>query len=60
MKYDARHFAFHIAGGVATLTLHRPGRKHPLAFDACAGLRDLLRSFGYRAGGGIVESTSVT
>jgi enoyl-CoA hydratase/carnithine racemase len=36
MKYDARHFAFHVDGGVATLTLNRPERKNPLTFDSYA------------------------
>jgi enoyl-CoA hydratase/carnithine racemase len=44
MKYDARHFAFHVDGGVATLTLNRPERKNPLTFDSYAELRDLFRA----------------
>jgi enoyl-CoA hydratase/carnithine racemase len=44
MKYDARHFAFHVDGGVATLTLTRPERKNPLTFDSYAELRDLFRA----------------
>jgi len=44
MKYAARHFAFDIAGGVATLTLNRPERKNPLTFASYAELRDLFRA----------------
>jgi enoyl-CoA hydratase/carnithine racemase len=42
--YQATHFAFAVAGGVATLTLNRPERKNPLTFDAYAELRDLFRA----------------
>jgi enoyl-CoA hydratase/carnithine racemase len=44
MTYDARHFAFHVDGGVATLTLNGPERKNPLTFDSYAELRDLFRA----------------
>lgn len=42
--YQATHFAFAVADGVATLTLNRPERKNPLTFDAYAELRDLFRA----------------
>jgi enoyl-CoA hydratase/carnithine racemase len=42
--YQARHFSFAVASGVATLTLNRPERKNPLTFDSYAELRDLFQS----------------
>ncbi len=42
--YEARHFAYAFADGVATLTLNRPERKNPLTFDSYAELRDLFRA----------------
>jgi enoyl-CoA hydratase/carnithine racemase len=42
--YAARNFDFHVADGVATLTLRRPERKNALTFDAYAELRDLFRA----------------
>jgi enoyl-CoA hydratase/carnithine racemase len=45
--YQARHFLFEVAGGVATLTLNRPERKNPLTFDSYAELRDLFRALAY-------------
>lgn len=42
--YAARHVGWHVADGVATLTLRRPERKNPLTFDAYAELRDLFRA----------------
>jgi enoyl-CoA hydratase/carnithine racemase len=44
--YEARHFAYAFADGVATLTLNRPERKNPLTFDSYAELRDLFRALG--------------
>jgi enoyl-CoA hydratase/carnithine racemase len=41
--YEARHFRWQVAGGVATLTLDRPERKNPLTFASYAELRDLFR-----------------
>jgi enoyl-CoA hydratase/carnithine racemase len=41
--YEARHFAWHADGGVATITLNRPERKNPLTFASYAELRDLFR-----------------
>lgn len=38
----AVHFGFHVADGVATLTLDRPERKNPLTFAAYAELRELF------------------
>ena len=45
--YQASHFLFEVGGGVATLTLNRPGRKNPLTFDSYAELRDLFRALAY-------------
>jgi enoyl-CoA hydratase/carnithine racemase len=42
--YQAAHFDFSLAGGVATLTLNRPERKNPLTFESYAELRDLFRA----------------
>lgn len=42
--YEARHFAYAFADGVATLTLNRPERKNPLTFESYAELRDLFRA----------------
>jgi enoyl-CoA hydratase/carnithine racemase len=47
--YVARHVDFHVADGVATLTLNRPERKNPLTFDAYAELRDLFRALALAA-----------
>lgn len=41
-SYQARHFEWHCAAGVATITLARPERKNPLTFDSYAELRDLF------------------
>ncbi|MDQ3272040.1 MAG: enoyl-CoA hydratase family protein [Pseudomonadota bacterium] len=43
-SYEARHFAYSFADGVATLTLNRPERKNPLTFASYAELRDLFRA----------------
>ncbi|MES2901059.1 MAG: enoyl-CoA hydratase family protein [Pseudomonadota bacterium] len=45
--YQASHFQFAVAAGVATLTLNRPERKNPLTFDSYAELRDLFRALAY-------------
>ena len=45
--YQASHFRFDVAAGVATLTLNRPERKNPLTFDSYAELRDLFRALAY-------------
>ncbi|MET0265646.1 MAG: enoyl-CoA hydratase family protein [Duganella sp.] len=45
--YQARHFLFALADGVATLTLNRPERKNPLTFESYAELRDLFRALAY-------------
>src|SRR5215469_10254899 len=36
------HFRFECAGGIATVTLDRPGKLNALTFEAYADLRDLL------------------
>ena len=43
-NYQAKHFAYAVEAGVATLTLNRPERKNPLTFDSYAELRDLFRA----------------
>ena len=45
--YQARHFLFSVAGGVATITLDRPERKNQLTFDSYAELRELFRALAY-------------
>ena len=45
--YAARHFQWHCADGVATITLNRPERKNPLTFDSYAELRDLFGQLKY-------------
>ncbi len=40
--YAAQNFLWQVAGGVGTITLHRPERKNPLTFSAYAELRDLF------------------
>ena len=40
--YEARHFEWRCADGVATITLARPERKNPLTFESYAELRDLF------------------
>ncbi|AEG92905.1 enoyl-CoA hydratase family protein [Ramlibacter tataouinensis] len=45
--YQARHFKWEAAGGVATITLNRPERKNPLTFDSYAELRDLFGRLRY-------------
>src|SRR5215471_2761996 len=37
-----QHFRFECAGGIATVTLDRPGKLNALTFEAYADLRDLL------------------
>ena len=45
--YQARHFQWECAEGVATVTLNRPERKNPLTFDSYAELRDLFAQLKY-------------
>ena len=42
------HFRFHVAGGIATVTLDRPGRLNALTFESYADLRDLLAELPHR------------
>ena len=42
--YQATHFQWQVAEGVATITLNRPERKNPLTFDSYAELRDLFHN----------------
>ncbi len=46
-SYQARHFRWECADGVATITLNRPERKNPLTFDSYAELRDLFGQLKY-------------
>jgi enoyl-CoA hydratase/carnithine racemase len=43
-----RHFRFEATGGVATVTLDRPGKLNALTFEAYADLRDLLAELPHR------------
>jgi enoyl-CoA hydratase/carnithine racemase len=45
--YEAQHFAWSVAGNVATITLARPERKNPLTFASYAELRELFRRLAY-------------
>ena len=45
--YQAGHFRFEVANGVATLTLNRPERKNPLTFESYAELRELFRTMAH-------------
>jgi len=45
--YQATHFEWQVADGVATITLNRPERKNPLTFDSYAELRDLFGQLKY-------------
>jgi enoyl-CoA hydratase/carnithine racemase len=45
---DWRHFRFECAGGIATVTLNRPGKLNALTFEAYADLRDLLAQLPHR------------
>ena len=42
--YQATHFQWQVADGVATITLNRPERKNPLTFESYAELRDLFHN----------------
>ncbi len=44
-----RHFRFEAAGGIATVTLDRPGSLNALTFEAYADLRDLLAELSHRS-----------
>lgn len=46
-SFVARHFGWHFAEGVATITLNRPERKNPLTFESYAELRDTFRALAY-------------
>jgi enoyl-CoA hydratase/carnithine racemase len=43
-----RHFRFHLADGVATVTLDRPDNLNALTFDVYADLRDLVGELPHR------------
>jgi enoyl-CoA hydratase/carnithine racemase len=45
---DWQHFRFECAGGIATVTLDRPGKLNALTFEAYADLRDLLAQLPHR------------
>jgi enoyl-CoA hydratase/carnithine racemase len=46
-NYPAKHFAWALDTGVATITLNRPERKNPLTLDSYAELRELFRGLVY-------------
>lgn len=46
-SYQAQHFGWQFADGIATVTLNRPERKNPLTFESYAELRDLFRALPY-------------
>jgi enoyl-CoA hydratase/carnithine racemase len=43
-----QHFQFSVSGGIATVTLDRPGKLNALTFEAYADLRDLLAELPHR------------
>jgi enoyl-CoA hydratase/carnithine racemase len=45
--FEPRHFKWHAAGKVGTVTIDRPDKKNPLTFDSYAELRDLFRALQY-------------
>jgi enoyl-CoA hydratase/carnithine racemase len=45
--FSPEHFLWHLADGVATITLNRPERKNPLTFESYSELRDTFRSLVY-------------
>jgi enoyl-CoA hydratase/carnithine racemase len=45
--YQAQHFSYAFAAGIATITLNRPDKKNPLTFDSYGELRDLFRALVY-------------
>ncbi|HVZ46433.1 MAG TPA: enoyl-CoA hydratase family protein [Ramlibacter sp.] len=45
--YEAKHFLWKVAAGVASITLDRPERKNPLTFESYAELRDLFLQLRY-------------
>lgn len=46
-ELEPRHFGWHVADRVATITLNRPERKNPLTFDSYAELRDTFHKLQY-------------
>src|SRR5256886_2901961 len=48
LTQEWRHFRFESAGGIATVTLNRPGELNALPFDSYADLRDLLAELPHR------------
>ncbi len=45
--HNPTHFSCDIKGGIATISLNRPGRKNPLTFESYAELRDWFRALPY-------------
>lgn len=45
-QHSPKHFLWHFADTVATITLNRPDRKNPLTFDSYAELRDTFNALG--------------
>jgi enoyl-CoA hydratase/carnithine racemase len=56
-QYQPKHFAWSLAGKVATITLNRPERKNPLTLESYAELRDTFRELTYADG---IKSVVVT
>ncbi len=46
-SYQAQHFQWQVADGVATVTLNRPEKKNPLTFESYAELRDLFHALQF-------------
>jgi enoyl-CoA hydratase/carnithine racemase len=45
--FAPKHFLWHFADGIATVTLNRPERKNPLTFESYAEMRDAFRALVY-------------
>ena len=46
-EQSPEHFLWSVDRGVATITLNRPERKHPLTFESYAEMRDRFRDLVY-------------
>ncbi|HXC25763.1 MAG TPA: enoyl-CoA hydratase family protein [Gemmatimonadaceae bacterium] len=45
--FRPQHFAWHVEGGVATITLNRPEKKNPLTFESYLELTDTFHKLGH-------------